>query len=192
MKQTIIYDLLIFILVLILLIFLKPSFLSIFLTFFLVLIYCHKKKGINTELGFSKPKNLIRTITYSFLLAIGIVLLSYFILLPQIQTITGYQLDLGMFKQLKGNTNLLILSIVLGWVVGGLIEETIFRGFIVSTFISHLPARIGAIIGVVISSIIFGYLHNYQGVTGQILTGLIGLMLAVIFIINKICYENKN
>lgn len=185
MKRTIIHDFLVSTLVIALLIFLKIPYFNILLALIIVLIYSHKKKGIKTELGFSKPESWIKTIVTASLLALGIILLSYFILLPQIQILTGYQLDLGMFKQLGDNTSLLILSLVLGWVVGGFIEETIFRGFILSKFINHLPNKIGTLLGIIISSAIFGYLHKYQGPSGQVLTGLIGTMFAIIFVLNK-------
>ncbi len=185
MTRTIIYDLLIFLLVITLITFLKIPYLNIILAFILVLIYSYKRKGIKVELGFTKPKSLVKTICASIGLATCIVLISYFVLLPQIERITGHPLDLGIFKQLKSNTNLFIISLILGWVIGGFIEETIFRGFIISKFIIHLPHQAGAIIGIIVSSIIFGYLHTYQGPSGQILTGLVGLMLAIIFVISK-------
>ncbi len=185
MKPKVIYDLLIFGIILALLLFLGIPYLDLLIAFILILIYTYKKKGIKEELGFSKPESWIKTVMLSFLLGIGIVLLSYYVFLPQIQHLTGHPLELGMFEPLKHNTSLLISSLALGWIVGGLIEETIFRGFIISKFMDHLPAQTGAIIGIVFSSCLFGYLHTYQGPTGQILTGLVGFILAIIYVVNK-------
>ncbi len=94
-------------------------------------------------------------------------------------------MELGVFAQLKGNTNLLVFSLASGWIVGGLLEETIFRSFFISRFINHLPDKIGMAVGIVLSSLLFGYLHAYQGPTGQILTGFTGLLLGTIYVFNK-------
>ncbi|UII81063.1 CPBP family intramembrane glutamic endopeptidase [Flagellimonas sp. CMM7] len=184
MKKTVIYDLLVLMLILGLLVFLKVPYLNLLLVFIVVLTYSKNQKGIGIELGFSKPKNLIKIAGLSLFLAMGIVLISYFILLPLIQIITELQLDLGMFKPLKNNPKFLYITLISGWIVGGLFEETIFRGFIISKFINHLPHKTGAIFGIIFSSVIFGYLHTYQGPTGQILNGIVGLIFGIVFVVN--------
>ena len=185
MQRTIIQDVSALILILILLFFIRNPYLKTFLCFSAILIYAYNKRGIKEELGFSRPKSINITLINSFLLALGIVLLSYFVFLPLIQKLTGQELELGPFNQVKNNPRILILSLVMGWIIGGLFEETIFRGFMLSRFMNHLPAKMGTIIGILISSFVFGYLHLYQGPTGQILTGIVGMMLAIIYVVNK-------
>lgn len=59
----------------------------------------------------------------------------------------------------------------------GLHEEALFRGFI----LSRLRALCGSTIAaVLISTLIFGILHAYQGMIGVVQTGTVGLVLAVV------------
>jgi membrane protease YdiL (CAAX protease family) len=61
-------------------------------------------------------------------------------------------------------------------------EEIIFRGFLINSISSLIPQKKGLLIAIIISSIIFGYLHSYQGVSGQILTGITGLFLCILYV----------
>jgi len=185
MKQTIIYDILVFTSVLLILVFVKIPYINILLAFLIIMIYSYKDEGLKISLGFSKPKNLIKLFTKAVLFAIGIVIIGYFILLDPIEKLIDTKLQLGVFSQLNGNFSLYFTSIIIGWIVGGLFEEVIFRGFMISKFIKYLGEKTGAIVGIVFPSVLFGYLHAYQGVTGQILTGLIGIILASIYVLNK-------
>jgi len=118
-------------------------------------------------------------------MAIVLVLTSYFLFLPTLEFLTGVPHKLGVFGQLKGNTQLLFTSIAIGWIIGGLTEEIIFRGFFISKITNILPGKTGAIISVLITSTIFGYLHSYQGITGQLLIGTIGAILGGIYLMNN-------
>lgn len=185
MKPAIIYDALIFALVVLLLLLINLPYVRVLIPFLLILIYAHKTQGLKISLGFSKSRSLLKLIATAFILAIVISFLGAFVILPLIENLTNVPLKLGMFKQLENNSALFFSSILISWVVGGIIEETIFRGFMISNFIKHLNPKIGAIIGAVLTSCLFGYLHSYQGISGQILIGFVGLLLAVIYIVSK-------
>ncbi|MED3561645.1 type II CAAX endopeptidase family protein [Bacillus xiapuensis] len=62
-------------------------------------------------------------------------------------------------------------------ITAGICEEIIYRGFVIY-FISSLPFSISIMPTLVISSIIFGFGHIYQGWKGFVLTTLIGFVLA--------------
>ncbi len=163
----------------------KVVYLNLLVAFVFILIYAYNKGGIKEELGFSKPPHLFRTILLAAGLALAFQLIVYVAVWPAIEKLTGQPMELGVFAQLKGNTNLLVFSLASGWIVGGLLEETIFRSFFISRFINQLPDKIGMVVGIILSSLLFGYLHAYQGPTGQILTGFTGLLLGTIYVINK-------
>ena len=185
MKQKLIYDILIFIAIVALLLVIKVPFLNVLLPFLLILSYCYKTDSLKNSLGFSKPKNIVKLIGLSLLLALAISILSYVIFLPVILKITGVPLSIGVFEQVRNNSSALFISLIIGWFVGGIMEETIFRGFMISKSIKYLKPKIGATIGVIFSSILFGSLHSYQGISGQILIGFTGLILAIIYLISK-------
>ena len=185
MKRAISYDILVFMIVITLLVMVRTPYIEILLPFILIIIYSYKTQGLKISLGYSKPRNISKLIGTAFGLAIFIFFLSSFILLPAIEKLTETPLKLGVFQNLKNNSTLFFTSLLISWVVGGIIEETIFRGFIISNFIKHFNPKIGVTIGVILSSCLFGYMHSYQGISGQILIGIVGVLLAVIYIISK-------
>lgn len=185
MKKAIIYDTLLFTLVIALLILVKVPYVKVLLPFILILTYSHKTQGLKVSLGFSKPINLLKLIGMALGIAILISILGIFILFPLIEKITKTPLKLGVFQQLEDNPTLLFTSIIISWVVGGIIEETIFRGFMISKFMKHLNPKIGAIVGIILTSCLFGYLHSYQGISGQLLIGFVGLILGIIYVYSK-------
>lgn len=57
----------------------------------------------------------------------------------------------------------------------GLCEEFLYRGFLLAEVTSWFHS---AVLGVVISSIAFGFAHYYQGLNGMVRAGLLGALLA--------------
>ena len=62
-------------------------------------------------------------------------------------------------------------------ITAGICEEFLYRGFAMGTF-----ARVGLPSGVVVllSSLLFGLAHAYQGKTGIVSTALLGILFAII------------
>jgi len=179
------HDLLALLMVLVVLLFLKIPFLNLILALMAVLIYASKKGGIKNGLGFARPKNWMKVILLAVFLSTTIFLISYFVILPIIERFTDTKLDIGIFENIRENQLMLVSSLGLGWIVGGFVEEIVFRSFIIRSSTKIFSPKTGAILGILISASLFGYLHTYQGITGQILTGFVGLMLAIIFVLNR-------
>ena len=150
-----------------------------------ILILSFKGKGIKEELGLAWPANFPRTILMAIALASVILTLSYFVVLPITENLTGRKLQFGIFEQLRGNSSALLGSIAGGWIVGGIIEELIFRSYLIGCVLSSLENKWLTILKVSFSSALFGYMHHYQGPSGQILIAFVGLLLAIIFLVNK-------
>jgi membrane protease YdiL (CAAX protease family) len=70
---------------------------------------------------------------------------------------------------------------VLVSVTAGICEEVLYRGFLIR-YLSDGPWHFGLWIALAIASISFGLAHGYQGISGIIGTGLIGAVMAVIFL----------
>jgi membrane protease YdiL (CAAX protease family) len=61
-------------------------------------------------------------------------------------------------------------------VTAGICEELVFRGFLIHT----LTAASGSIaLATVLSTVVFGWMHTYQGVKGAAGAGVLGAILAV-------------
>ena len=64
-------------------------------------------------------------------------------------------------------------------ITAGVVEEIVYRGFVLWYLALYMPLW-GAVIA---SSIAFGLGHSYQGATGALRCGLIGLVFAVFYVI---------
>ncbi|MDF1695357.1 MAG: type II CAAX endopeptidase family protein [Saprospiraceae bacterium] len=185
MKKYHVYDIFIVLLVIVVFSFIKIPYLNTFLAFLIIMGYAYATEGLKKSLGFSKKKNVLKLLGTAMSLAVVLAIVNYFIVLTIIESIVDQPLQLGIFGGLKGNVNVYIQSVLIGCIVGGLFEEVIFRGFMISSFIRMLGKRWGPMLGIVFSSIFFGYLHAYQGLTGQVLVGITGVALGVIYILSK-------
>ncbi len=63
----------------------------------------------------------------------------------------------------------------------GICEEILYRGFLIHYFLAA-PFHAGLLLAVIISSVIFGAAHLYQGVAGVISTTILGLIFSSIFL----------
>lgn len=66
-------------------------------------------------------------------------------------------------------------------ITAGICEETLYRGFLMQYFGAQWHLGLGA--AVAISSCSFGLAHEYQGVKGIAATGLIGVALAMLYVV---------
>ena len=64
--------------------------------------------------------------------------------------------------------------------------EILFRGYLMRQFTKFFgSSSISLILNIILLAVIFGWIHSYQGLSGQIVTGIIGAMLAAVFHLRK-------
>lgn len=66
-------------------------------------------------------------------------------------------------------------------VTAGICEEWLYRGFFLAVAAAVLPGVPGALL-VVVAAVAFGVAHAYQGVTGMVTTGVLGGVLAAVYL----------
>lgn len=64
----------------------------------------------------------------------------------------------------------------------GVAEEIVFRGFLL-VYLTEVFPPTGLGVAMVVSSLLFGLAHSYQGVLGVLMTGLAGYWLAGLFVV---------
>ena len=165
----------------------RIPYVNLLLAFLVVMVVALSKYDKDLSRLFFNDKSILDILLKSFLYASSLVLLSYYVLIPVIESLTNEQVNYEVFEPIKGNFNILITYLGIGWLIGGVLEEFIFRGYLLQTIENILPKKIGLLVGVLLSSIIFGWLHDYQGISGQLLTGIAGALLGLIYLFN-----NKN
>jgi uncharacterized protein len=109
--------------------------------------------------------------------------LELFITQPILVKWLGKQPDLEVFRELHGNLKLTLVFIALAWTLAAFGEEMVYRGYLmnrVADLFNRTPRA--WIISLLAVHVGFGMAHVYQGITGVIDEGLMGLLLGVIYL----------
>ena len=139
-----------------------------------------KMRGIGWDaFGLSRPKSWIRTIligigmTVAFMLAATVIVSLLKLAFP------NTEVDLSRFAPLHGNLPNLIINVVALWFTAGFVEEFLWRGYLMNRLVDlqGKETKIAWVIALVVSAIIFGLGHTYQGLGGVIKISAIGLLL---------------
>jgi len=135
------------------------------------------------KIGFGPSDNWPAVIVLSLLFGALLQLAAVLFLEPLADKLTHSTTDHSAFESLRGNFKALLMWLAMVWVLVAFLEEIIFRGF----FMSELASLIGTsplalAVNVLVSSIVFGFAHWYQGKSGTLSTGVIGAILALLFI----------
>ncbi|WP_103072166.1 CPBP family intramembrane glutamic endopeptidase [Aquimarina sediminis] len=145
------------------------------------------KKDLFGSLGFQrKGINIKNLLIVAPLLGIAIFLFYGYILTPSVTYLTGQPIDFSVFEPYQGNLPATLSLFARIWVSAAFGEEIVFRGYLMRQFTKFFgSSKISLAINILLFGFIFGLSHAYQGVSGQILSGITGMLLAVIFHIRK-------
>ena len=133
--------------------------------------------------GLAAPPDFAATLWRALLAGSLLALASQMVIDPVVEKFTGRPHDISAVDAVRGNLANYLLSLVAVWVLVALVEEFLFRGFLMGELINLLgrgPAALAA--ALLISSTIFGLAHWYQGASGEWSTGILGVLLGLLFI----------
>ncbi len=144
-------------------------------------------QDINLEqMGFSYPDDWTKTIFLGLLLGGILNILALILFEPIIEKITKKSVDGTICESVRGNWKSLLIFLAFGWIMGGFIEEILFRGFLMVEINKLLgTGNVYLAINILLTSLIFGIAHWYQGKSGVLTTGLLGAFLGAIFVWNE-------
>ena len=72
------------------------------------------------------------------------------------------------------------------WLGSGFGEEIIFRGYFMRQFIKFFgDSKVSIALSILLITGFFGFMHSGQGITGQLVTFLVGSLIALIFYFRK-------
>ncbi len=152
----------------------------------MVIIVLNRKDPILKSIGFVSQKNWLKTILIS--LALGILIeLSFQLFFNHIfEYVTSSKIDVSGFDNVRGNFIPFIIMLIVGWIVGGFIEEITFRGYLITRLIKVFgDSQIVLFLILLIISATFGLAHLYQGWAGVLSTGTIAFIFGLVFIKSK-------
>ena len=134
------------------------------------------------DIGFSFSKFKIRALLYGVPLAIAIVVFTQFVTFPLIDLIFSFpETEVEMYDKVEGDLSFYLLMVVMGWLIGGVNEEIIFRGFIFLQLKKVVAGKYKTQISFLLTSILFGLYHLQLGPADTINAFLAGMAYHLIF-----------
>jgi len=145
------------------------------------------KKDLFKSLGFQRERlNVKNILIVAPLLAIAFFLFNSYVLLPVVTYFTGQPIDYSVFDSYKGNLPGILSIFVYMLFSAAFGEEIVFRGYLMRQFTKFFgSSKISMVINILLFGALFGLSHAYQGITGMLFTGIIGMLFAVVFHIRK-------
>ena len=145
------------------------------------------RKDLFKSLGFQRKRINVKSLLITAPLFGALLFLFYFyIMVPSVTYLTGQPMDFSVFETYTGNLSATMSLLVFIWISAAFGEEIVFRGYLMRQFIKFFgSSKISLVINILLFGFIFGWIHSYQGISGQLITGIIGMFFAIIFHIRK-------
>lgn len=89
----------------------------------------------------------------------------------------------GQVGAVAGNLPMLLGMLAIAWSTAAFGEEVLFRGFLLGRLRALLGGGLGVgVVAAFVQALLFGLAHAYQGPTGILVTGLIGLVFGLLYL----------
>lgn len=139
-----------------------------------------------SAIGLKLPETWGGAIWRGFIYSLAIYFISTVFIEPLSEVITKTAHDYSKFDGIRGSWVATIQILLVVWIFVAVIEESIYRGFLM-TEISRIAGNTSAALyfNVLFTSIVFGLSHGYQNLSGVLSTGAIGALFACVFILSK-------
>jgi len=137
------------------------------------------------QMGFVPPANWLNTVLLGLLIGSSLSFLSIIVIQPLFENITKQPHDVSIAEGVRGKWKSLLSWLVLIWTIVAFGEEILFHGFLMSQLIKLLGTSSLALgLNVLLTAIVFGLAHSYQGRSGTWSTGIIGACLGVTYVLS--------
>ena len=135
------------------------------------------------NVGLSRYRSWKITLTAGIGAGLLLEAFQLFVSQPLLVRLLKKQPDLSDFRPLTGNLKLTLIFLALTWTLAAFGEEMVYRGYLMNRVADLLNrTRVAWIVSLVAVHVGFGLAHAYQGATGIIDEGLMGLLLGVIYL----------
>jgi membrane protease YdiL (CAAX protease family) len=116
-----------------------------------------------------------------FVVAVVWSLFQLAVTMPIANHVSGTKTNLSDFKDLEGNLGMLAGLLLLTWTLAAVGEELAYRGYL-QTRMRELfgSGRVGLVVAIVASSLLFGIAHSEQGLVGALTITMDGLVFSVV------------
>jgi uncharacterized protein len=135
------------------------------------------------DVGLSMFRNWKTTLALGVAAGVLMEAFELFVSQPLLVKFLGKNPDLEDFRPLIGNLKLTLVFIVLAWTLAAFGEELVYRGYLMNRVADLFSrTRRAWLISLIVVHVGFALAHAYQGLTGAIDEGLMGLLLGVIYL----------
>jgi membrane protease YdiL (CAAX protease family) len=119
------------------------------------------------QMGFVPPENWLSIVLLGLLIGSSLSFPSIIVIQPLFEKITKQPHDVSIVGGVRGNWKALLSWLVLIWTLVAFGEEVVFRGFLMSQLTKLLgTSSLALIVSVLLTAVIFGLAHAYQGRSG--------------------------
>lgn len=140
------------------------------------------------DIGLTRISSFTRLLGVVFFGTLGLLVVTQ-IVGNLLVNLTGMQPNIEEFDRLRGNTTALLVGLLLVWTTAAFGEELLVRGYLMHTLHRLLHQwnirRSAWFWAVVLSSVLFGAGHAYQGLAGGIITGVLGVGFALMYFVMR-------
>ncbi|HMH44207.1 MAG TPA: CPBP family intramembrane glutamic endopeptidase [Pyrinomonadaceae bacterium] len=138
------------------------------------------------DVGLRRSKGWWKVVLQAVLAALLIAIVVNLVTAPLVHRLVGSSVNNSRFENIRGNFVALMGWLAVAWTLAAFGEEMIFRGYLMNRVADIVGrTRTGWVISLLLSSLIFGLGHGYQGVAGVIDTATIGLLLGTLYLVSK-------
>lgn len=135
------------------------------------------------EVGFARFRTWVTTLLLGIACGVGLELFDLFGKQPLLTRLLGKPPDLSSFPAVRGNLKFALLIVALIWILAAFGEELVFRGYMMNRVADFgRGTRTAWIVSLFLTSIVFGFSHYQQGLTGIIEEGSDGLILGLMYL----------
>ena len=147
--------------------------------FFFVGWFSLWRRGLTwRDLGLRRPASWPRTIALALAVGLALQVISTYVTEPVMLHVFHQQEDLSDFRALVGNWKLALFALLVVWTLAAFGEEMVFRGYVFSRIADLTGTRVAAVL---LTTILFGFGHYYQGWAGVADSCISGLVFALLY-----------
>ncbi|HUE40624.1 MAG TPA: type II CAAX endopeptidase family protein [Chthoniobacterales bacterium] len=134
------------------------------------------------DVGLKIAQPFLKLFALGIVVGVAMEALELFATQPLLTRLLSKGPDLHEFQRLVGNTQLLILGIILAWILAAFGEETVYRGYLLNRCADLLGrSTVAWTASAVLITLLFGLAHFPQGPTGIIENVIDGAILAAMY-----------
>jgi membrane protease YdiL (CAAX protease family) len=135
------------------------------------------------DVGLKRFRDWKTTIALGIVVGVLLECFELFVSQPLLVKFLHKQPDLEVFHNLNGNLKITLIFIALAWTLAAFGEEMVYRGYLMNRMADLFNrTRAAWITSLMVVHVGFGLAHAYQGWTGVIDEGLMGLLLGIIYL----------